>query len=195
MSDTATIVKLTLRFKIPLVCLLRRVKDSKPNSFSIDTDGGRPPFTLALNSHQSRGLIGSGGALEVLQVGTSGNITKVSDGIVSLVSVDVVNVHFRPLAGHIKPGEAMRIVPCSLDSNDDVSDSLSGSGRTAFWGTKAKAFQPSEIARNWVVVKKFAQTLRGKIGLSHDALQLLIGQKPRSVSALPGLRYFKGAAA
>lgn len=30
-----------------------------------------------------------------------------------------------------------------------------------------------------------------KIGLSHEALQLLIGQRPARVSALCGLRYFK----
>jgi hypothetical protein len=42
----------------------------------------------------------------------------------------------------------------------------------------------------WVVVEKFTQTLCGKIGLSHDALLMLIGQKPGSVSALAGLLHF-----
>jgi hypothetical protein len=45
-----------------------------------------------------------------------------------------------------------------------------------------------------VVMKKLAQRLRGKIGLSHDALQLLIGQRPARVSARGGLRYFNWSA-
>jgi hypothetical protein len=41
-----------------------------------------------------------------------------------------------------------------------------------------------------VVVKKLAQALRGKIGSSHDALLMLIGQRPASADNASGLRYF-----
>ncbi len=42
----------------------------------------------------------------------------------------------------------------------------------------AVAYAPGENASFWVIVQKFAQALRGKIGLSHDAVLSLIGQRP-----------------
>jgi hypothetical protein len=53
---------------------------------------------------------------------------------------------------------------------------------------------PSEHARYRVVVKKFAQTLRGKIGLSHEALQLLIGQRPAAIRSRLRASLFYGEA-
>jgi hypothetical protein len=41
-----------------------------------------------------------------------------------------------------------------------------------------------------VVVKKFAQAFCGKIGLSHDAVLSLCGQRPGGASTPFGLRHF-----
>jgi hypothetical protein len=54
----------------------------------------------------------------------------------------------------------------------------------------AKLLAPSKHTGFWCVIKNFAQTLRGKIGLSHDAVLSQIGQKLTCVSAHGGLRYF-----
>jgi len=119
-------------------------------------------------------------------------VSKVGKSVVGSVSVDMVNLINRPLSGHVQPRKAMPIVVALTNSNHDISahsidatDSLSW--HPSFW---AWVFQASKHARFGIVMKKLAQTLRGKIGNSHDALQLLIGQRPWSVSALPGLRYF-----
>jgi hypothetical protein len=83
----------------------------------------------------------------------------------------------------------MRKKKCSVNAYSTVSSRNIASLKANF-PARMDINPPRKHSRFRVVVKQFAQALRGKIGLSHDAPQMLIGQRPGSVDALAGLCYF-----
>jgi len=128
-------------------------------------------------------------ASAVLSVECWRDITQVAEPIVRRISVDVVKVLFWPLSGGMEPCKPVAKVGGPIQSDDDVSVFSVITRHVASLAMALAVQAPCECARGLVVVKKLAQTLRGNIGLSHDALQLLIGQRPQRVSARLGLRY------
>ena len=105
------------------------------------------------------------------------------------VAVLVINFAARPSSMEEQPCEAMRKVQLPIYGDETVAIAVDASSGPVL--RRSLAFtKPSEFAGPWAVIKKIAQALRGKIGLSHDAVLSLIGQRPGSVSALSGLRYF-----
>lgn len=106
-------------------------------------------------------------------------------------TVLVVYLICRPFTMDVKPRKPMLVMVHTVDSDPSVP-TVDSPSTTAARGCAPFCHQPGEDASLWVVVKKFAQALRGKIGLSHEALQLRIGQMPACVCALGGLRYSNG---
>jgi len=66
-------------------------------------------------------------------------------------------------------------------ANLSVPALIKGAGLSANSHPTTGTYAPREYASFRIVVKKFAQTLRCKIGFSHDALQMLIGQRPGAI--------------
>lgn len=110
------------------------------------------------------------------------NITKVSDSVVGAVAVNVVYDSNRPRTIEMQPSEAVHSVKCAINSRDKISAPVVASnGRPG--SNVGYALSARHYPGFMVVVDKLAQSLRGKIGLSHDALQMLIGQRPAFVAS------------
>jgi hypothetical protein len=122
----------------------------------------------------------------VLRVDDSRDITKIVYSVVAWVAVDVVNALPRKSAVAVKPGKAMSPMNIPVNAYLTPAEWMDCAGDHPDSDSVRRDFTPRKNAGLWIVVKKFAQTLRGKIGLSHEALLLLIGQRPdRVASACP----------
>ena len=133
---------------------------------------------------------------EILQVNGSRNVSQVAKGVVRPIPIFVVDVVLRPIASHVKPCQPMASIGLGLESYLEIPQRIKASSDCAdrCGPVSASLNDPRKNAGFWVVVKKLAQHLRGKIGLSHDAVLSLIGQKPACVDSTSGLRYFNGLA-
>jgi hypothetical protein len=127
----------------------------------------------------------------VFHVLLKGDVAQVRNTVVARVPVLVVD-DVRPISVDIEPCDTVgqSAAPCYENLHvasalvQTAADRASRDRAVAGHGpaTKDPGFR--------VVIDKLTQLVGGKIRLSHDALQLLIGQRPASVSALRGLRYF-----
>lgn len=133
------------------------------------------------------------GTDNVLRVFGRADQSQIGEAVIQLHAVNVINGRCWPFTGHVKPRQPMGGMSYREDLDSQVAGSLVDDAGRLATQTASPIIQPRKEAGFWIVVEKFAQALRSKIGRSHDALQLLIGQRPGSVSALAGLRYFSAA--
>lgn len=117
-------------------------------------------------------------------------VSKVFDSVVCFVPVYVINVHCWPRSIHIEPRKPMAKVGAPIKPDDYISIPPEVASNVARFFVALARSAPEKLARGLVVIKKFAQALRGKIGLSHDAVLSQIGQRLTCVRAHGGLRYF-----
>ena len=159
---------------------------------AVEFDGCLKSVSVASNTKVAARVSWLRAAL-ILHIHGCRNIAQVVESIVRSITVDVVNVSGRPAAAHEKPRKTVRSVQAPIDADANVSMRVFGPSNIADLRPKPlSGYQARENARFWIVMKKLAQTLRGKIVPSHDALLMLIGQRPACVSAHGGLRYFNG---
>ena len=194
-SDSAANMQLALGVKIGRMRSFRRFESAQIALPSVYNDQGIP---LADSpgprySKESTSVVNVCSS-QVLTIDGLGHITEICESVIAPDSIDMVNVVGGPTADDIQPCQTVCRLKFPINGDSQVTILAKTSGRLSLLRATAR-LSPHEYPSFGIVMKKFAQTLRGKIGNSHDALQLLIGQKPRSVSALPGLRHFKGAAA
>jgi hypothetical protein len=154
-------------------------------------------FPFAVNpvptdSKVSAFAVSSGGNL-VLHVLRPSRWAKIAYSVVGPVSVDVVGVVLRKFAMHVHPRKPVGVVNDFVQTDAQVAALHVPRNRSK--NHALPRFGMGEYSGVGVVVKKLAQTLRGKIGLSHDALLMLIGQRPACVGSTCGLRYFNAKVA
>jgi hypothetical protein len=108
---------------------------------------------------------------------------QIRDAVVKPIAVNVVNRARRPLTIHVEPSESVPPVPHQVNAKHSVTPRKTAIG---YWPhlvtvvpTNGNAARKN--ASLWIVLKQLAQSLRGKIVSSHDALLMLIGQRPVSV--------------
>ncbi len=179
--DRAASVVFSLGSDVGRVSFFCRSEPSKRDSLAVDSDSRLPAATriktCADQSFSSHCLA------HVLQICAARNIPQIGKAVIRLFAIDVVNVLPRLLPSHIQPGQSMSVMLRSINANRHVSRCVDNACNSSGAGTPAKSKSPPKHAGIGFVLKNLAQTLRGKIGLSHEALQLLIGQRPASVSS------------
>ncbi len=188
--DRAAFVELAFRGYVGFVRLFWRVEVTNMPLLPFNSDCCDPLIaSLYLRRpKKSAASMGLRPAL-VLNVRRAGNIAQINYPVVILHAVNVVNFIFRPRASCVQPRKAMGFICKSVDPDSDVSVNQSA-GNCARHCAVFSPDAPTENSGFLVVVQKFAQRLRGKIGLSHDAPRKLIGQRPASADNASGLRYF-----
>ena len=126
----------------------------------------------------------------VVHVCLAADTAQVPKRVVSFVAINMVDYFLRPDAANVKNSKPVCGILRAANADRYVSSGwgIAASHRTYFNFVRY-FFIPYEYARLGIVGKKFAQSLRGKIGFSHDALLMRIGQRPRSVSAHAGPCY------
>jgi hypothetical protein len=127
-------------------------------------------------------LVVAAGSALVLKVHGARHVSEVFKPIVRPVSISVIHLLLRPLTCHIEPRKTVGEVRATINVESHITDVVSrtdgGAGRVP-----VVSDSPRKQARLRVVVKKFAQTLRGKILNSHEAVLSLIGQRPARVAS------------
>lgn len=144
-----------------------------------------PLFSIFQPSNTSKSSYVFGARWLVFSILFYGGSAKVIPVIFGAFAVFMVDDMGRPGASHIEPREAMpaKSLSVNLDLNVRILSCFDGSCNGANSHSVGGGHNPSKQPRLGIVVKDFAQSLRGKIGLSHDALQLLIGQRPAGVDS------------
>lgn len=173
-----------------------RPEISNVNLSSVVADGGSPriglPDSTPVNTTKSGPCTRIGGN-QVLVILGGADQPQIQPSVVSLDAIDMVNRAAWPEAGHVKPCQPVGTIQPTVHTDSDV----------AVYEVSAPGFGPckpsadSRSAEKFsglrIVMEKFAQNCCAKIGFSHDALQLLIGQRPRRVGSTSRLRYFASA--
>ena len=182
-------VNLGLRLPICSTSVLRGCKYTKVLLPLVDCYDCLKAFSMWANAAQLQFAIRLREGL-ILVVQRVRNGAQVAYSVVRLAPVDVVNFTRRPFAINVQPRQTVRKEARPINADVDVSIRCVESPGDRSSCSPAPSSFVGEVSRIGVVVKNFAQTLRGKIGLSHDAPIMLIGQRPVSVSSTCGLRYF-----
>jgi hypothetical protein len=190
--NSAGVVQPSFGCQVGIMRRLWGTEITKADAFVVDRNDGAP-FVRSLfplvDAKKSVRLSFVRLAL-ILRIHLHGHIAQILESVVTCVAVGVV---YRPLwviASHVKPSKSVGIVDNAINRDVEVAALFWAAGNLSDFDSAAGLHEPRKNTRLWVVVKKLAQTLRGKIGLSHDAPVKRIGQRPVSVSSTCGLRYF-----
>lgn len=120
----------------------------------------------------------------VLRVGPWAGLSQVLNAIVSLNAVDMVKHSWRMNAVGIKPCKSVCGMYKRIDANNYIAAMVNVPSMPTFNNSTTCNSSPRKHASFWRVIKQIMQALRCKIGLSHEAVLSLIGQRPVSVCAL-----------
>lgn len=188
-STNKEFVMLAFGRKVGQMCFALGGKHAKPDNFSMNFDLRTPPAVPRLMRASK-----APARQFVLHVRGMRHDAKIWPSVVGPVTVDVVNLPAGPSASHVKNGKPVSPITAASNAYFDVSARCAfGAGFAAGGAYAAPALDglaPKELSSFWVVVQKLAQTLRGKIVASHEALQLRIGQRPTSVASAASASLF-----
>jgi hypothetical protein len=170
------------------VGFFRRVKCAEPAPLLVGLDASHP--AAAARVHTDQTAIGADGLVRVLGVASTIHHPQVAQPVVVGHAVDMVDLAVGPLAVNVQPSKSVHGVLGAIDSNDQVTIGSKCANDIANFDAVGCSDFSGHQSRLGIVIKKFAQTFCGKIGLSHDAVLSLCGQRPGGVSAPSGLRHF-----
>lgn len=187
--DRASAVQIALGLQVSLVGKLWCFIDAQVSALAT-CFYGRHPLQTSASANPSRNPKKSSSAFpalaaSVLRVCCPVYVSQICKAVIGTIAVDVVNLCFRPLACHVKKRETVSIEAIFAKADGHVTKSFVHATNEPALRRSVKTggalWKRPERADFWIVVNKLAQTLRGKIGLSHEALQLLIGQRPAAI--------------
>ena len=180
-------VQALLGFYIDGVSFFRRLVGSKRMHSAINRKRCSPPASILGNSD----IPGAGPSFaSVAHVLSSGSNPKVAQPVVVADAVDVVNLSIRINPVDVQPSKSVQGVVFVGYLRSQIAGSVCGTNYISNFDGANRADTPSKNTRLGIVMKKFAQSFCGKIGLSHEAVLSLIGQRPDSVRSGFGPRYF-----
>lgn len=183
--NSAGTVQLALGSNVRGVCRLWGIEQPKIHSFPVNFYLGLPLPGEAANT-QKTGLVVCPSDALVLGVLASSDGTQIHNSVVGPISVDVVNVTGRECSVSVEPCKPVSAIGFAVNLYYAIPVRVLNS--SLFKNTSQKSLQKNPSL--WVVVKQFAQARCGKIGLSHDTVPSLIGQRPACVDSTGGPRHF-----
>jgi len=177
-------MKHSFRLNISFICeFFCRIRADR-NPFPVYPDSGSPILTGRTNAKNAATAMFVRGC-SILCIYIRRSFSQIRKSVVKTICVYMVNNFKRPSAFDVKEGKSMRFVwraiNIYLKTNVAAFASNLCSSNVATHGIPLPIDNPSKYSSFLVVVKKFAQAFCGKIGFSHDALLMLIGQRPLSV--------------
>jgi len=168
---------------------LGRWKRSKVAANAVNYDARLESSFDFSYAHKSSFAVRSNAEL-ILLIERVCRFSQISDPVVLPNSIDVVYLINRPSASHVEPCEAMRKMFSTFNSYLQVAFGTWRSCNVTDLNAICASSQTRKNASLRIVSEKFAQALRSKIDSSHDALLMLIGQRPVSViSTAPALLF------
>ena len=188
----ACLVVLALFGQVGFVRHFRRVKQPNARVFAFDLNDGQPLATLFADTKVARFVVAVR-STSVFRILCDGNLTKILNAVIRAIPIEVVKVLGRPFAMHVQPRQPVGQERPPKNADAPIAHAVRATSNISNASVVACSDTPGEDPGQRVVVQKFAQYLRGKIRGSHEALQLLIGQRPACVSSTGGLRYFSSS--
>ena len=187
---SASIMPLALRRKIGGMGKLWRVERSKVVKNIADSYVCVVPVPIFCNAHDSKLVVGMS-LPSIFHVTSEGHVAEIGNPVVALDSVDMVNHLNRKSSMHIQPSKAMSLKCIVGDFYYAISSgTYVSSGNDSCISESRASRNPSKNPGFWIIMKKFAQAFCGKIGVSHDAVLSLIGQRPARVDSTCWPRHF-----
>lgn len=203
--DRTPLMKLSFLSKIRLVCFFDSIKSSYMDFPSIDHNRCLETAVRVVGPKKSGRVVGAN-LLHVLRVHGLRYVSQVFDPIVKPVTVEVVDNLVGPAPIDVKPNKAMRFVDAAVDGNmyssrRGVEGACNFSSPfciprladAGFAELVEGAGPPHKRASFGVVIEKFSNALRSKIGLSHAVVPFPNNGLVRAriaLVALCGLVYF-----
>ena len=183
-------VKFSFCLDVGGMCKFWRVKNTEVSLYARHPNL-RSPFSIGEINTKIPALIIFVWESLILAIGSTRYISKVANSIVRPIAVDVVNLIDRPRSVYIEPCQTMCVIENTIDHYLKMPIVPGASCLVSSHGI-GFAQNPRKNSGALVVVEEFAQSLCGKINLSHAVVPFKqwFGQKPWSVSALPRLRHF-----
>lgn len=188
-SNRASAVQPAFGLKVDLMGLFWRIVGAKAYLLSVYSDLCQPSLFVRRDAKETAEVAFFGFA-DVLLVAHVRNIAQVCKAVIQRIAVDVVNLVKRHFARDVQPSKPVRSHVHAINTNEP-SPALHPSSRLVC-SLSAASGVPCKNTRLWVVVKKFAQAFCGKIAGTHAVapVKQWFVERPVSVSALCGLRYF-----
>ena len=186
----ACLMVLSLCLKVGVMGKLRRLKTPDSRLLPIYPYLSNPELSFLTHSQKSRFAVATSSA-HILLILCARHITKVGYSVVARVAINVVSVPAWPDFINVKPRKPVGAVKLHFNSNKNVPVVPDAAGnRPRLPPRFLSCYAACKHASLWVVVKQFAQARCGKIGLSHDTVPSLIGQRPACVDSTGGPRHF-----
>lgn len=194
MLNGATRLAQSLCFGVCIRRFFQRVEQTKIFALSVITFAFShvlPSANIEANPKNSCLVIGPGHT-KVLQIGFVINATKVLEGIIRLISINVVNAFSRPLSSYEKYRAPVGVILSPGYGNLDVPVGFHPTSHiSSFCGSMA--YSAGEYPRLQVVIQEFLQSLGGKIGISHDdSLIVRLVRSRVRFAVVHGFAHFKG---
>lgn len=182
-------VQALLGFYIDGVSFFRRLVGSERVHLAFDRQCCTPTAAILGNTN----VAGAGPRFAAIaNVFGSRHNAQVAQSVVVADAIDVVDLAIRFSAVGVEPRKSVQSVILVGDLGSQVPGPVGGANHIANLYGANRADTPSKDASLWVVVKKFAQAFCGKIAGTHAVapVKQWFVERPVSVSALCGLRYF-----
>ena len=191
--NRAARVELALGRQVGGMGVVRVVEKPEAHDSSVHTDGREEPTRSPNERHpKPAGQVAGPRLALVLLVDAAADAAQVAPPVVGPVAVDVVNFSARPLAAHPEPRNSVGLVGIPVDANPDVAVwpfvAYDGAGWRALGRNSSR-----ESSGIRVVVDEAAQSLGRKIGSSHEAPRMLIGQRPDGATNAARPCHFHGS--
>lgn len=187
-SNGARWVQFAFRLYVGLMGIFLGCKYAKVMRPLVYLDSGSPLRPTELvgmdlpNTKKPAGTVRAcvSSVLNILGVGC---LTQIANPVVCPVTVNVVDGKLRSISGNEHPGHPVRVEAPAVCAQHDIPIGVNKASLLTSKSRAHPACDPDKYSGLWVVLKNRAQFLRSKIVLSHDALQMLIGQRPACVGS------------
>ena len=100
----------------------------------------------------------------ILHVHGSRHVTEISDPVVCLVTIDVINLLLRPRSMRVQPRQSVRPEVSTVNHNNDVALAVERSSGCANFDPVAKLNPPPKNSSVGVVVQQALQRFACKVG-------------------------------
>lgn len=191
MLDCASRLSFSLGLKVSGGSFFCGIKQAKISALSIIAFAfSHVLFGVAVKAYAkiARFVVGLG-FFKVLCVGLLSSATQILVSVVRFIPINMVNILRRPNSRHKQNCTPMGVVFFACNRDFSIPAGLNPTCNVTNFGGSV-VHKPSKSACGRLVAEKTTQFLCGKIASSHDALQMLIGQRLRAIRSRLGLRHF-----
>ena len=140
---------------------LRRVKQAQTFSYAVRAYTRLKTVLSFSYAEPTRTVAFVRGNL-VLDIFSGRNVAQVFQPIIVWVSVNVVNIIFRPFTIYVKPNQSVRPIALTINADHAVSKVIYGSSDAANHYAAISFDAPAQHARSRIANKQFFKTFIGK---------------------------------